>query len=607
MINSAEHESHATLAAHSTANGSLSTPSAQSDSSQDSHSPLSPKDQAPGTPASAKDTRPHAKTRARSLVSSEFVRALRVCIRAYGVGYVFATAPKLVKTLIAFITSPRKATPSGRNPLAAFVRAILTVLKDGTSSKRDGMSMLLMISLGGYKLLEVFLNRGMKKAILAQHIQQQQQQQQQHGEDGGKQSDTQESWTRNDVHKIELSLDLQQRITMMASFLSSAAAIVFMHRHRPQHATIDYSLFAVVRALDVFGHVAVKNQWGPSWLGSYGAVAVFVFACTEIMFSWLYEPARLPGPYAFWITRMARMDKRLLETLRGVKTNAIQFGQKNPPEVSNLLIGLCEDIGLDPRLGDFELHKRLSCQVVHQGIATSCEAHTAYRWIQGFMISTGIYLPVHLLPALLSPKAFLHRLHDNPIVTITSTLLATARSSAFLASYIALIWYGICAWRSKVMPLTMRLTGRRYTSNTIDNIYGPLLGSFMCGFSVLVEKPHRRAEMALYVLPRAMYSMWSRVMSGRLSRRVEATGEALMFAVSMSVLLTGMMWKKEMVRPSMQGLLGWMLEIQKSKRRNGPTSGTSEVAMNGKGLKPVAEVKDARSSINTPDRASHGV
>lgn len=45
------------------------------------------------------------------------------------------------------------------------------------------------------------------------------------------------------------------------------------------------------------------------------------------------------------------MDKRLLETLRGVKTNAIQFGQKNPPEVSNLLIGLCEDIGLDPKLG----------------------------------------------------------------------------------------------------------------------------------------------------------------------------------------------------------------------------------------------------------------
>lgn len=118
------------------------------------------------------------------------------------------------------------------------------------------------------------------------------------------------------------------------------------------------------------------------------------------------------------------------------------------------------------------------------------------------------------------------------------------------------------------MPLFMRLTGKRYTSATVDNIYGPLLGSFMCGFSVLIEKPHRRAEMALYVLPRAMYSMWSRIMSGRLSRRVESTGEMLMYALSMSVLLTGMVWKQDMVRPSMQGILGWMLEIQKKSRKS---------------------------------------
>ncbi|KAG0364846.1 hypothetical protein BC939DRAFT_433955 [Gamsiella multidivaricata] len=539
-----------------------------------------------------------------SLISPELAAAVRVCIRSYGVGYVFATAPKLIKTVIGFLLNPRKVTPRGQNPVAAFFRAILSVAKDGTSARRDGMSMLLMITLGGYKLLEVFLNRGMKKAILAQHLQQrQQQQQQQHQKQGDQQrslqkhqggdhSDAGTVWTKDDMDKIELTSDIGQRITMMASFLSSAAAIVFMHRYRSRHATIDYSLFAVVRALDVFGHVAVKNRWGPSWLGSYGAVAVFVLACTEIMFSWLYEPERLPGPYAFWITRMSRMDKRLLETLRAVREDRVHFGQSNPPEVSNLLIGLCEDLGFDPKMGDFELRNRLSCRVVHQGIADSCEVHTGYRWIQGFMVSAGIYLPVHLLPALLSPKAFFEKLQKNPISTASSTLLAAARSSAFLATYIALIWYGICSWRSKIMPLVMKLTGRRYSSNVIDNIYGPLLGSFMCGFSVLIEKPHRRAEMALYVLPRAMYSMWSRVMSGRLSRRVERTGETLMYAISMSVLLTGMMWKREMVRPSMQGLLGWMLEVPKAKRhaRHGHHH-------HGKGKgKALAEHEDIESS-----------
>ncbi|KAF9092035.1 hypothetical protein BGX23_004675 [Mortierella sp. AD031] len=557
-------------------------------------------------------TNPSTSSSPSSLLSPELVSAFRVCIRSYGVGYVFATAPKLIKTLLGFVMNPRKVTPKGQSPVVALVKALLTVIKDGTSSKRDGMSMLLMITLGGYRLLEVFLNRGIKKAILAQHLQQQQQQQQQSSKEGdgaasssstlaGQSTTAREKWTRRDVDKIELAGDMQQRITMMASFLSSAAAIVFMHRNRPNHATIDYSLFAVVRALDVFGHVAVKNRWGPRWLGSYGAVAVFVLACAEIMFSWMYEPERLPGPYAFWITRMSRMDKRLLETLRGVRTGEIQFLQTNPPHVRNLLTGLCEDLGLDPKMGDFALRSRLSCEVVHQGITKSCEVHTGYRWIQGFMVSTGIYLPVHLLPALLSPKAFFNRLQENPIATISSTLLATARSSAFLATYIALIWYGICTWRSKVMPLTMKLTGRRYTSNTIDYIYGPLLGAFMCGFSVLVEKPHRRAEMALYVLPRAIYSMWSRVMSGRLSRRVEMTGEALMYAVSMSVLLTGIRWKREMVRPSMQGLLGWMLEIKKSRHDHHHDGGKGKAKAAGQDEEHSGSNGNARSVIEDKD------
>ncbi|KAG0316726.1 hypothetical protein BGZ99_006727 [Dissophora globulifera] len=575
------------------------------------HPPSSPSDPLHAkTPSHLNSTRQKRRRTPGGLLSPELVAAFQVCIRSYGVGYVFATVPKLIKTLLTFLLNPGKAIPKGQNPLAAFLRAILAVLKAGTSSRKDGMSMLLMITLGGYKLLEILLDRGMKKAILAQHLERQKQQPQQQQQQGSasvyRDSDRDDAiqWTRHDTNKIQLPSDLRQRITMMASFLSSAAAIVFMHRYRPNHATIDYSLFAVVRALDVFGHVAVKNRWGPSWLGSYGAVAVFVLACTEIMFSWLYEPERLPGPYAFWITKMGRMDKRLLETLREVRADRIHFGQPNPPELSNLLIGMCSELGLDPKLGDFENQQRLSCFVVHQGIAHSCEAHTGYRWAQGFLVSAGIYLPVHLLPALLSPKAFFKRLQENPVATVRSTLLATARSSAFLATYIALIWYGICCWRSKIMPLTMKLTGRQYTSNVVDNIWGQLLGSFMCGFSVLIEKPHRRAEMALYVLPRAMYSMWSRVMSGRLSRRVETAGETLMYAVSMSVLLTGMMWKREMVRPSMQGLLSWMLAIPKAGK------GKAKKVLEGEsgGIEDkdaLASIERARSDSVSMQRPAH--
>lgn len=84
-------------------------------------------------------------------------------------------------------------------------------------------------------------------------------------------------------------------------------------------------------------------------------------------------------------------------------------------------------------------------------------------------------------------------------------------------------------------------------------------------------------------------------MSGRLSRKAEMTGEALMYAASMSVLLTGIMWNREMVRPSMQGLLGWMLEIKKTKR-------SKSHIVNDKGKAPLVESstiedKDALAAV----------
>ncbi|KAF9425328.1 hypothetical protein BGZ76_003318 [Entomortierella beljakovae] len=525
----------------------------------------------------------------RIKVSPELAKALRVCIRSYGVGFIFATAPKLIKTVISFLISPIKSTPKGQNPIAAFLSAILNILKDGISSKKDGMSMLLLITFGGFKLLDLFMNQGMKKAILAQQLQRQNEQDRHAASSPSSSSktDQQTRWTKNDTDKIELAPELRQRITTLSSFLSSAVAVIFMHRYRQRHATIDYSLFAVVRALDVFGHVAVSKQWGPNWLRSYGSLTVFVLSCTEIMFSWLYEPERLPGPYAFWITKMARMDKRLLGALRAVRLNLIKYGQSNTPEMRNMIMSLCDDLKLDPLLGDVNIQQKIPCLVVHQNVAHSCEAHAGYRWIQGFLVSSGIYLPVHLLPAVINPKAFLKKLKEDPVKTITSTLLSAARSSAFLASYIALIWYGICFWRSRLLPFVALLRGKQFSGNFIDNIYGSLLGSFMCGFSVQIEKPHRRAEMALYVLPRAMYAMWSRIMGGRLSGRAESNGEVLMYAASMSVLLTGMMWKRDMVRPSMQGLLGWMLDAPNAKNNRKQGNGKDKAELDSLPLETI--------------------
>ncbi|KAF9976793.1 hypothetical protein BGZ73_007797 [Actinomortierella ambigua] len=588
----------------STTSSSISTTTSASKQAFESHVQKST------TPSSPQKSAHGRNNKLLSLLPSvlrqltpEWRAALLVCLRSYGIGYVFATAPKLIKTLIGFLTNPRRAA-KGQFVLWALIKSILQVGVEGFSAKRDGMSMLLLLSLGGYRVLDLILTRGMKKTVHHHYQRQQQlrqhQQQQSHGGVAPKQQSGQ--W-----QDIELDKDLQQRITTMSSFFSSALAILFMHRKRPRHATIDYTLFAVVRALDVMGHMAVKKKWGPSWLENYGSVLVFQLACTEIMFAWLYEPERLPGPYAFWITRMSRMDARLLQTLRGVRKGEILFGPGQAaaqPATQALLTGLCNDLKLPESWGSLD-QNNLPCTLVHQGIADTCEGHGAFRWIQGFFVSSGIYLPVHLLPALLSPKVFLKRLTEDPVKTSVTTLLATARSSAFLATYISLVWYGICMWRSRIMPLVSSVTGRRYPGHVVDYVYGPILGSALCGLSVMIEKRHRRAEMALYVLPRALFSLGSRVLQGKLSRRVERVAETLLFALSMSVLLTGMRWETSLVRPSMRGLLGWILGQSGGRRRTKshqqklePSQTPSENAFTNKDAQEEAMVEHEASSHN---------
>jgi hypothetical protein len=104
----------------------------------------------------------------------------------------------------------------------------------------------------------------------------------------------------------------------------------------------------------------------------------------------------------------------------------------------------------------------LPCHVVHGkvGDSGSCEVATLRRWRTAWLQSMGIYLPVrrgmrriglrtdacaqvHAVPRLLFGR---QKLVSAPIETLTSTLLAAARSSAFLATFVASIWASVCAW-----------------------------------------------------------------------------------------------------------------------------------------------------------------
>lgn len=211
---------------------------------------------------------------------------------------------------------------------------------------------------------------------------------------------------------------------------------------------------------------------------------VFTICCSVIMWSWFYAPERLPPSYVKWITNLATMDERLLLALRSIRTgrpHRWEYGDHTvKPEAITLLSSLSESLGHPYEWGDptrlpasgAEAQQMLQqarqiqkargqeaspyilagaagprgrgemggipCEIVHCGVGgSSCLANAGLRWIKGWKVCMGIYVPVHLLPRLLfNPKQFTH----EPLGALGKVLTGSARSASFLATYIASIW-----------------------------------------------------------------------------------------------------------------------------------------------------------------------
>jgi len=149
----------------------------------------------------------------------------------------------------------------------------------------------------------------------------------------------------------------------------------------------------------------------------------------------------------------------------------------------------------------------LPCELLHGSQhGPSCSLNTASRAGQAFLQALAIYAPVHVLPVLLSENRR-RKLWRRPMDMLLRTAGNTARSSAFLASFVGLIWATICAGRSGVLPRIPGIRGR-LSHQFLDGPQGAaLMGCMVCGLSIFIETPSRRGEIALYVMPRAMRSL----------------------------------------------------------------------------------------------------
>ncbi|KAG8792199.1 hypothetical protein FRC12_006836 [Ceratobasidium sp. 428] len=123
----------------------------------------------------------------------------------------------------------------------------------------------------------------------------------------------------------------------------------------------------------------------------------------------------------------------------------------------------------------------------------------------------------------------------QPWSMLKRSAYGTARSSAFLGVFVVIYQSFFCLKHNLYLsPYLKRLSpGARFVLISRASFW---LGGLLAGLSLFVEEKRRRAELAMYVLPRGLESAWS-VMRRRGWVPIVPGGENLLCAIGMGMVM----------------------------------------------------------------------
>ncbi|KAL3960116.1 hypothetical protein ACCO45_005233 [Purpureocillium lilacinum] len=480
--------------------------------------------QPPQLRPAARGTRRLGTTKPFPLQLQSLPPALRPLVRAYILGYASSVVPRLLTVILQHLS---RARAKNENCLPAekdersFLDSVLHVLRIGLEPQRFPTFCAVLV--GGATILQEPLKRVV--ARLAAGL--------------GETARLRIARWLASFFAAWLSLKLLQSKQQAPRKNSSAP------RSKPTDAapaasqgklagrTLDLTLFAATQAVDViigelWSRHRVRRTAARRWTKAEQFISQmidpfsFVASCGLIMWAWFYAPDSLPRGYNKWITSAAHVDLRLIEALRRCKTQELRYREETGQAPSS---GPCARTTTSPTNGAI---LSSSCPFPATS-GPSCEYHAWRRFWLSWRWSMYTYLPLALALQLRKPT------RNSPLLA----LMSACRSSAFLATYITLFYYGVCLGRTRVGP---HLIGKDTACrNRIDGGLCVGVGCFLCGWSVLIETASRRKDMALFV---PLKYQWR---------------ETLAFAVSTAVVFTCAAENPKRVRGMMGGILGLTL------------------------------------------------
>ncbi|KAH9029497.1 hypothetical protein EDB85DRAFT_1966271 [Lactarius pseudohatsudake] len=264
----------------------------------------------------------------------------------------------------------------------------------------------------------------------------------------------------------------------------------------------------------------------------HGDVLVFALSCAQIMYSFLLRPDTLPRSYTTWINAAGQLPKEAVsinrDMVRSHTFNLVDLERIIARPDLHPANATAIDVwrAAQPPYGP--------CAASHPHVA-SCAYTPIERFFTVFRWILPIYGALHVVPMLLFKRK---AVAQAPKAMALRASWGTVRSASFLGAFIAIYQGYYCAAQNSHRALVGRKRVPAWLLSALVSKASFWLGGLLAGISVLMEAKHRRGELAMYVLPKGLESVWVAARGKGLVFRTGKHGNALLTAIGMGMVMS---------------------------------------------------------------------
>ncbi|KAF7791769.1 hypothetical protein EIP86_002793 [Pleurotus ostreatoroseus] len=255
----------------------------------------------------------------------------------------------------------------------------------------------------------------------------------------------------------------------------------------------------------------------------HGEAIVFSLCCGQILYAFLLRPDTLDRSYVNWIQEAGKIPRESVSMNRDlVREHRFKMSDLDGMLARKDLTPLNRSV-LEARKARASLPipqygpYYVPCETCHPPLE-SCMVASFDRFYRVFRWMLPIYGALHLIPTLLFKRKTVMK---DPLKMLLRTLMGTARSSAFLGMFVVIyqtffcfkhnMWAYLTALRSPEARSLLAIIVKQLPQPMVDFLISKpsfWLGGLLTGLSLFVEEKRRRAELAMYVLPKGLESAW---------------------------------------------------------------------------------------------------